>query len=110
MAGRKTAGIRPAAYVQPPSVKDSDNQRAFDVITDAVQTLQTQRQRVTIVSDLVVGDNRVSTGLGRKAAGCSLVPTVADAMFAWSFAVDDDRTVVVTVIGAAQPACPMEIW
>lgn len=110
MAGRKTNGIRPSAYVQTPSVKDSDSQRAFDALTDAVQALQTQRQRVPVIYDLVVGTNRVTTGLGRRAQGCTLTPTVTDAMFAWSFAVDDDRTVIITVIGAAQPACPLEIW
>lgn len=62
------------------------------------------------VIDLVVGVNRVTTGLGRKAKGCHLSPTVADASFAWSFATDGDRQVLITVIGVAQPACPVEFY
>lgn len=62
------------------------------------------------VVDLVVGANRVVTNLGRRAQGCTLTPTVADATFAWSFAVDGDKAATITVIGVAQPRCPLEFY
>lgn len=110
MAGRKPEKIRPSAFANVPAVDDVGTQRAFDVVTDAVQALQAQRQRSHVVFDLVVGVNRVSTGLGRKAEGCNLTPTVADAMFSWSFDAVDDKIAIISVIGAAQPSCRLEFY
>jgi len=110
MAGRKPEKIRPIAFAQVASVEDSVTQRALDVVVGAVQDLQTEGKRATVVADLVIGENRITTNLGRRARGMALTPTVADAMFAWSFAIDNDTEVIVTVIGEAQPACPMEIY
>lgn len=110
MAGRKPEKIRPINFAQVASVEDSTTQRVLDVVVTAVQDLQTERKRQPIVVDLVVGDNRVATNLGRRAQGMSLTPTVADAMFAWSFSIDNDTEVIVTVIGTAQPACPIEVY
>jgi hypothetical protein len=62
------------------------------------------------VVDLVVGANRVTTHLGRKATGCTLAPTVADASFAWAFAPDGEQFATITVLGVGQPACPIEFW
>lgn len=110
MAGRKPEKIRPIAFAQVASVEDSTTQRVLDVVVGAVQDLQVERKHQSVVADLVVGANRIPTNLGRRARGMSLAPTVADATFAWSFSIDNDNEVIVTVIGAAQPACPMEIY
>lgn len=60
--------------------------------------------------DLAIGDNRIVTGLSRRARGCNLTPTVASAAFSWSFAASGDRMAVITVIGAAQPGCTLEFY
>lgn len=60
--------------------------------------------------DLVVGDNRIVTGLPRRARGCNLTPTVADATFAWAFAPSGDRMAVITVIGIDQPGVTLEFY
>lgn len=110
MAGRRPATVRPSQLVSVPAVADPATARAVDALADAVQTLQTQRTRFQTAFDLTVGVNRVPHGLGRKAVGCTVTPTVADATFAWAFSSSDDRVAIITVIGSDQPACPVEFW
>lgn len=66
--------------------------------------------RSTVVVDLEVGVNRVNTLLGRRAIGCTLTPTVADATFAWAFAAVGDYAGEITVIGVAQPGAAVEFY
>lgn len=68
----------------------------------------TDRRVLTV--NLVVGENRVNHGLGARARGVTVCPTVADATFAWSCAVNDDRQVVITVVGVAQPGATIEVY
>lgn len=65
--------------------------------------------RTIIEMDLVVGDNRVNHNLGRLPRHVSLMPTVADAAFAWAVTEKDDRQLVVTIIGVAQPGASIEV-
>ena len=83
--------------------------RMVGQLSDQVNA-QAQTQRSVQVSDLVIGANRIVTGLTRKARGCNLTPTVASAAFAWSFVAEGDRMAVITVLGAAQPAATLEFY
>lgn len=60
--------------------------------------------------DLVVGTNRLVTGLPRRARGCTLTQTVADASFSWAFAPSGDRMAVITIIGVDQPRATLEFY
>ncbi len=70
-------------------------------------TVQAPRARLT--ADLVIGDNRINHGLGQLPKHVSLMPTSASAAFAWAVASMDERQLVVTVIGAAQPGASIEV-
>ena len=82
-----------------------------DIWTPAISNLETQQvTRSVVVVSLGVGANTVNTNLGRKARGCTLCPTVADATFAWSFAVNGDAQATITVLNVAEPNCPLEFY
>lgn len=66
--------------------------------------------RSRMVVDLLVGENRVTTNLGRRAIGMTLTPTVADPTFAWAFAADGDKQAVISVLGVAQPGSVVEFF
>lgn len=85
------------------------NERMTEQLADAAARAEPVPRSRRVV-DLVVGDNRIITNLGRRAFGVNLSPTVASSLFAWSFAADGDRYGVITVIGADQPACPVEFY
>lgn len=113
MSGRAAQRPRPVPSLSIPSVDDEATQRAFDALASSVQQLQTARRREVILFDLVVGTNKVRHGLGRAAAGYTIVPTTADATFA--HAVDStnphpEREIWVTVVGVAQPSAVLEVW
>lgn len=113
MAGRAIQRPRAVQSLSLPSVGDEATQRALDALDVAIQRLQAGRSRQVVTADLVVGTNEVQHGLGRPAAGYTLVPTVADATFA--HAIDDtnphpEREIWVVVVGVAQPGARLEIW
>jgi hypothetical protein len=113
MAGR--AIRRPSSFrtLGPVQVDDPQTARALDQVSDAVQSLQASRSRVVVTQDLVIGTNKVRHGLGRAAAGYTLVATVADAAFAHAISDSNPRPdleVWVTVVGAAQPGARVEVW
>jgi hypothetical protein len=85
------------------------NERMLDQLAERV-IAGTPASRSQRTADLVVGANRITTRLGRKATGCTLTPTVPDATFAWAFAADGDQFAIITVVGVDQPACPIEFW
>lgn len=66
--------------------------------------------RRAVVVDLIVGRNRFDHGLGARARGVTVCPTVPDAAFAWSFSIDNDRQVVITVLGIDQPGAIVEVF
>jgi len=84
-------------------------QRALGDVLDKLPTVA-NRPRSSVQADLVVGDNRVAHGVGMVPRGVSLVPTVADATFAWCLKSRDDKQAVITVVGVAQPGCVLEFW
>ena len=90
--------------------RTSGDEQANARVIDELQRLlvpTAARSRVTV--DLVVGDNRVTHNLGRKPQHVSLMPTVADATFAWAVTEMDDRQLVVTVVGVAQSNASLEV-
>ena len=74
-----------------------------------VEQRQASRSQVTV--SLVVGANTVNTNLGRRAIGCNLTPVAAaSTSFAWSFAASGDAQAIITIVGVAQPSCPLEFY
>lgn len=88
---------------------DPATSRLLSDLGAAVQSIPV-RDRVPVVVDLVVGDNKVNHGLGRPARGMTLTPTKADATFAWAMTASDERQATVTVVGTGQTKCPLEFW
>lgn len=82
-------------------------QRSISVLEDLFQA-RTPRSAITI--DLVIGDNRIPHGLGRKSRGANVSPTTANAAFGFSHAPDGDLIAVITVVGVAQPGATVEIY
>jgi hypothetical protein len=83
---------------------------SIEAKTDELARLSVpQALRAQVTVDLVVGDNRVNHNLGRRPRHVSLMPTVADATFAWSVSSRDERQVVITVIGVDQPQASVEV-
>lgn len=76
----------------------------------AEQLAKPAAQRSVAFVDLIVGVNRINHGLAGRARGAIVAPTVADATFAYSWAVDNDRQVVITVVGVAQPGAAVEAF
>lgn len=88
---------------------DSATDRAIDALAEQSDTNRPVPRSMFTV-DLLVGVNRIVTGLGRRAQGATLAPSVASPAFAWSFAVDDDRTALITILGVDQPGASMEFY
>lgn len=65
--------------------------------------------RSLLTVDLVVGDNRINHNLGRKPRHVTLMPTAADASFAWAVTERDERQMVIEVVGVAQPGASIEV-
>lgn len=113
MAGRVPQVPRSVPGLVLPQVGDEPTARALQSLQDAIQLLQTARQRVGLTADLVIGTNVVRHGLGRAALGYSLTPTVASAAFAHALDTTNpspELEVWITVIGAAQPGARLEIF
>ena len=113
MAGRAAQRPAPRRTMGAVQVDDPQVARALDEVTGAVQKLEATRSRVVVAQDLAIGLNKVRHGLGRAAAGYTLVATVADAAFA--HAIDDtnprpELEVWINVSGAAQPRARVEVW
>ncbi len=113
MAGRKAVPGRGITLAQPPSVKDTETQRAIDTLTTAVQNIQTQRNRDLVVADLVVGTNKIVHGLGRPCEGYSLTPKVAN--LAFGHALNTSNTVPelevwIDVVGSSSDGARIEIY
>lgn len=106
MAGRRAQRPQPVAQVGTTDVDDPTTSRALDELRSAIQALQTRPVAAPIVQDLVVGSNVVEHSLGRAPRFVSVMPTVADASFAWAVPrtyPHPTRQVVIDVIGVAQP-------
>lgn len=88
---------------------DPTTSRLLSDLGTAIQAIPV-RDRVVVVVSLAVGANKVNHGLGRRARGMTLTPTVADATFAWAMTAADDKQVTVTVVNVAQPNAALEIY
>jgi hypothetical protein len=110
MAARRPVPPRTRAGLMPIKVQDSATDRALDELATGVARMQSVGDRIPITTDLAIGDNVISHGLGRIPNGVNLTPTVADATFAWALTSSDERKVVINVIGAAQPGAGLEIY
>lgn len=84
------------------------SERRMDEIARLVQ-LQASTARVRIDVDLIVGENRINHNLGRMPRHVTLMPTTADASFAWAVVSKDERQLVVSVVGVAQPGASLEV-
>jgi hypothetical protein len=85
--------------------------RAIYEVVDAVRRLETRvRDSASQTVDLVVGDNQIAHRLGRKPIGAIVSPTVADATFAWAMTAADEETMVIEVVGVAQPDAGIEVF
>lgn len=93
------------------TLTDATPQAVSRLIGDIVSVLPgPQTPRTQQVVSLVVGDNHINHGLGRKAIGASVTPTVVDPAFAWGFAAPDTLTVTITVVNVAQPNACVECF
>ncbi len=93
-----------------PDVNDSATSRALADVSASVGELERNGTRSRTRFDLVVGDNRITHGLGRVPFGANVTPTVADASFAWALTDADERTAIITVVGVDQPGAPLEFY
>lgn len=110
MPAKRIARPRPRAAHIGSSVADVATDRALGELGVALSRVEARGQRSSTVVDLAIGANRVTHGLGRIPKGANVTPTVADASFAWAMTAATDRTVTITVIGAAQPGAGIEVY
>lgn len=85
--------------------------RHLSELSDAVERNESSAipTRAQLNVDLAVGDNSINHGLGRRARGCTVTPTVADASWAWAMTSATDKTVTITCVGVAQPNAFVEV-
>jgi hypothetical protein len=78
-------------------------------IGELVRLTAQPQARARVDADLVVGANRITHNLGRTPQHVTLTPTAADATFAWCVTSRDERQMVITVVGIAQPGASLEV-
>ena len=81
-----------------------------DLATAQQATERRARDRDQVTVTLPVGSTRVPHGLGRKAMGCAVCPTVADATWAWAMTAADDKTITIATVGVDQPNARVEVY
>lgn len=89
--------------------KPESAERLMGDLADAISRIDTMPRRA-FSADLSVGLNRIVHNLGRKPIGATIMPTVADAAFAWAVTDRDERTITISIIGAAQPKATIEVF
>lgn len=106
----------PAQRPQPPATRARQTAPvstdfATRQIVDAAQRAADQvKDRTVTVLNLVVGDNVINHGLGRRPTGATVTPTVADATWAWAIKAPSATQVTITCIGVAQPGAAVEVY
>lgn len=111
MPAKPVARPAPRAQVVEAQVNDIKGaNRMTGQLADQVNAQAQDPRSILANVDLAIGENRITTGLSRRARGCNLTPTVANAAFAWSFAPSGDRQAIITVIGADQPGACLEFY
>lgn len=108
---RQRPRVRPQLQTGTQLQGDPTTSRLLSELGTGVQNLEGQQKtRSHCTVNLAVGANRIVHGLGRRAAGASITPTVADASWAWAFAADGDRIAIITCIGVPQPGATVEFF
>lgn len=114
MSATKLTRPAPRPQLHTGTLIDADPNKVSRLLSDLgsshEQLAATVAPRVTLTVSLVVGTNRVSHGLGRRARGATVTPTVADATFAWAFATDNITQAIITVVGVPQPNATIEVF
>lgn len=106
-----TRASRPRTITQTAAVDTTDQAATARAIADLAASVarltRAERQRFDV--DLAIGANVINHNLGRVPAHATLMPTAADATFAWAVTARDERTITVTVAGLAQSAASLEV-
>lgn len=114
MAANKLTRPAPRPQLHTGTLVDGDPVKIGRLIADVGAAQQQQAAtvapRVVLTVSLMVGTNRVNHGLGRRARGATVTPTVADATFAWAFATDNATQAIITVVGVPQPNATIEVF
>lgn len=113
MAGRRARPPRGKERTPAIEVKDEQTDRALTQIRLHLDKLDAARKRDVIEFDLVIGTNKVPHGLGRAAAGYTIVPTVVSAAFAHALNRENPRpdlTIWIVCIGVAMPNAIIEVF
>ena len=109
MPGKPPTRVAPRdQMVDHHSDSDDAKERRMDEIARQVATYPS-KHRARITADLIVGTNRLVHNLGRKPQHVTLMPTTADATFAWCVTSMDDKQVTITVVGVAQTDASIEV-
>lgn len=100
---------RPVARArQVAPVSDDFTQR--QIVQAAQRSADQVRDRSRITVDLAVGPNVINHKLGRKPAGATVTPSVADAVWAWAFSSPTTTQMTITCVGVAQPGALVEAF
>lgn len=85
--------------------------RHLSELADAVDRNESSAipTRAQLNVDLAVGDNSINHGLGRKARGAFVSPTVADPTWAYAVTAISDKTITITCVGVPQPSAFVEV-
>lgn len=113
MAGRRPLRPRGVSSLAIAAVDDEATNRALDQVGTAIQKLQTDRNRAVVVTDLLVGTNKVRHGLGRPVAGYTVTPTYLTIAFGHAINQTNPRPdleVWIDVVGSDQLKTSVEIW
>ena len=114
MSTNRTQRPRPRQQLQTGTLMTADPAAVSRHLSDLATAQQATDRRVVdrnqITVTLPVGATRINHGLGRKAQGCSVTPSVADATWAWAMTAADDKTITLTTVGVAQPNARVEVY
>lgn len=107
MPATKPVPPRPRARQLAPTSGDPQIRQAIQGAQRAADQL---RDRAVIAVDLVVGDNVITHGLGKRPSGATVTPTVADATWAWALKTATTGQLTLTCVGIAQPGATVEVF
>lgn len=114
MSTNRTQRPRARQQLQTGTLMTADPASVSRHLSDLATAQQATEKRIAgrnqVTVTLPVGATRINHGLGRKALGCNVTPTVADATWAWAMTAADDKQVTITTVGIAQPNARVEIY
>lgn len=101
--------IRPPARPRQFAPVSGDVQTRM-IMQSAQRAADQLHDRTFIIFDLVVGDNVINHGLGRKPSGANVTPTVANTGWAWALTSATSSQMTLTCVGIAQPGATVEAY